>query len=100
MRNQAVRNVEPVVGSSFRVIGYNADVAVATLDDFVLLLWRRRIVPAGVSWARQAFAKLAEKLGARADVGITNAVEAINSSNASNANFRTKTVSLVLAVRM
>jgi hypothetical protein len=38
-------------------------------------------------------------LGGRADVGITNAAEAINSSDVSNANFRTRTVSVVAAIR-
>ena len=38
-------------------------------------------------------------LGGRADVGISNAEEAINSNNVSNANFRTRTISIVAAIR-
>jgi hypothetical protein len=44
-----------------KVIGHTADVAVGVLDEFVLLLWRRRIVPEGVRWTKEAFAKLALK---------------------------------------
>jgi hypothetical protein len=59
MRNVAVRDAETRVLSPVKVIGYSADVAVGTVDDFILLLWRRRVVPQGVGWAREAFAKLA-----------------------------------------
>jgi hypothetical protein len=38
-------------------------------------------------------------LGGRADVGISDAEAAINSNNVSNANFRTRTISLVAAIR-
>jgi len=39
-------------------IGWDADVAVATVDEFVLLLWRRRIVRSGVEWTQRAFSTL------------------------------------------
>jgi Outer membrane protein beta-barrel domain len=38
-------------------------------------------------------------LGGRADVGITNAIEAIKVNNVQTANFRTRTVSIVAAIR-
>ena len=38
-------------------------------------------------------------LGGRADIGISNAEQAINSGSASNADFRTRTISIVAAVR-
>ena len=66
MRNVAPRDLETGVGGPVKVIGHNADVAVGIVDDFVLLVWRRRIVPEGVRWARDAFAKLAgERAGER-----------------------------------
>ncbi len=62
MRNLAVREVvETGTIGPVKVIGYNADVSVGVLDQFVLLLWRRRIVSDGVRWARDAFTKLAVK---------------------------------------
>ncbi|HTB76201.1 MAG TPA: hypothetical protein VK762_23295 [Polyangiaceae bacterium] len=61
MRNLAVREVETGAIGPLKVIGHSADVAVGVVDEFVLLLWRRRIVTDGVRWAREAFAKLAVK---------------------------------------
>jgi hypothetical protein len=55
MRNVAVRGAEARAISPVKVIGSNADVVVGVLDGVVLLLWRRRIVPEGVAWSREAF---------------------------------------------
>jgi hypothetical protein len=57
--NLGVRDVEAGERAPVRVIGYNADVAVGIVDAFVLLVWRRRVVPEGARWARDAFATLA-----------------------------------------
>lgn len=51
----------------------------------------------GIAEAGFNFGKFS--LGGRADVGISNAEEAINSGSASNANFRTQTISIVAAIR-
>jgi hypothetical protein len=56
MRNVAVRSAEFVQG--LEVVGCNPDVAVATIGQFVLLLWRHQIVAPGVGWTREAFARL------------------------------------------
>ena len=51
----------------------------------------------GIAEAGFNFGKFS--LGGRADVGISNAEEAIHSGSASDANFRTQTISIVAAIR-
>jgi hypothetical protein len=51
----------------------------------------------GIAEAGINFGKFS--LGGRADVGISNAEAAINSNNVSNADFRTRTISIVAAIR-
>jgi len=51
----------------------------------------------GIAEAGFNFGKFS--LGGRADVGISNAEAAINSNNVSNADFRTRTISIVAAIR-
>jgi hypothetical protein len=51
----------------------------------------------GVAEAGLNFGKFS--VGGRADVGISNAIEAINSNDVNTANFRTRTISLVAAIR-
>lgn len=58
MRNVAMRQVDPGFGGPVKVTGHDADVAVGIIGNFVLLLWRRRIVSQGVRWTREAFAKV------------------------------------------
>lgn len=41
-----------------RLVGSNADFAVAALGSYVLLVWRKRIDALGVIWAKKAFADL------------------------------------------
>jgi hypothetical protein len=51
----------------------------------------------GIAEAGINFGKFS--LGGRADVGISNAIEAINSNDVNTANFRTRTISIVAAIR-
>lgn len=39
-----------------RLVGTNADFAVAALGSYVILVWRKRIADQGVVWAHRAFA--------------------------------------------
>jgi hypothetical protein len=39
-----------------RLVGSNADFAVATIGSYVLLVWRKRIALQGALWAKKAFA--------------------------------------------
>jgi len=51
----------------------------------------------GIAEAGLQFGKFS--LGARADIGITNAIEAIQSGSADNVTYKTRTVSAVAAIR-
>ncbi len=57
MRNVAVQS--PGVVGPLALIGWDPDVAIATAGEFVLLLWRRRIVRVGVGWTKRAFSAIA-----------------------------------------
>jgi hypothetical protein len=59
-RNPVARQPGPALpapsAQQSRLVGSNADFAVATLGSYVLLMWKRRIGGQGVVWAKKAFA--------------------------------------------
>jgi hypothetical protein len=53
------------------VVGINADAAVACVDHYVVLLWRRNVVQLGVDWTRTAFMRVSRAMPKRKIVFLT-----------------------------
>jgi hypothetical protein len=53
------------------VVGINADAAVACVDHYVVLLWRRNVVQLGVDWTRTAFMRVSRAMPQRKIVFLT-----------------------------
>lgn len=68
MRETAPNTAGVAAQNNLRVVGQVPECAVGVMENYVLLVWRRKLVTSGAHWARRAFLDLrrerpADKLG-------------------------------------